>query len=163
MSYQDRYWIMTVCTHGDFTVMPEIRLPSTWPNIPFSPIIWAWANESLPYPINGKHQARKWQVSSFEVVCLTRSGIKLLTSHTGSLHSTDSTTASSPPTPHIISDYGSYHTPWIRTQILYRDECNFCYGLLAAKVTTVMRAIMWGKYEDFKQKSINRKSYTMGY
>ena len=40
-SYQDRHWLVTVCTHDDLIVLPhwKIRLPAPWPNIPLSHIV----------------------------------------------------------------------------------------------------------------------------
>ena len=37
---------------------------------------WRWANQSIPYPNNAEHQARKWQVSICKVFGLTRPGFE---------------------------------------------------------------------------------------
>ena len=39
--HQERYWLVTVCTHGDFTVLPywQTRQPAPWPDIRLSHIM----------------------------------------------------------------------------------------------------------------------------
>ena len=57
-SYQDGHWLVTVCTHGDFIVLPHWHTSCHHHDL----ISWHWANQSLPFPNNDQHLARKQQV-----------------------------------------------------------------------------------------------------
>ena len=64
--------------HNRFVLQLYTRLPELWPDIPFNHIILCHCtNQSLPYPINVKRQARKWRVSIFKVIGLTRPWFRL--------------------------------------------------------------------------------------
>ena len=65
-SYQDGYRVVTVCTHNIIIVLPkwETMLANTMNLISHSiTLSWHLANQSLSYPINAEHLARKRQVS----------------------------------------------------------------------------------------------------
>ena len=81
-SYQDRYRLVTVHTHGNIIVLPtwETRLLAPWAETAVSCIIWQWANRSLSYPINDQCQARKWQASILYGFGFTWLGNKQLSS-----------------------------------------------------------------------------------
>ena len=73
-SYQNGYWLMTVCSHGDFIVLTywdTSHQQALWPDIPVT-LFWHWANQSLPYPNNAEHLARKRQVPIWYIIGLTR-------------------------------------------------------------------------------------------
>ena len=65
---------MTVCTHGDFTVLHTAQY--------------------MPYPSNAKRQAKERQVSILHVNDLTQPGFELLIFRTGSLRSSEWATTS---------------------------------------------------------------------
>ena len=58
---------VTLCTHGNFIVLPH-REPGHQHDDRISHLFilsWRQANQSLPYPNNAEHLARKWQVSNW--------------------------------------------------------------------------------------------------
>ena len=65
--YQDRYWFVSVRTHRYFIVLPhwETRLPAPLSHIWLSHIILR-RRQSLHYPMNVEHLARRWQVYIFK-------------------------------------------------------------------------------------------------
>ena len=77
-SWQDGYRLVTVATHGDLTVLPQLetRPPAPWPDIPLRQIILTLSQPVLVllYPNNAVCLARKRQVSMLKsLVCLNES------------------------------------------------------------------------------------------
>ena len=61
-SNQDKYRLVTVCTYGNFIVLPHWgnQASGTMTCYPTQPqISWNWANHSLPYPIDAEYHAKK--------------------------------------------------------------------------------------------------------
>ena len=58
-SYQDEYRLVTICTHGNFIVLPGRQHHESYCHWHWH---WHWDNRSLSYPNTVKHQNRKWQV-----------------------------------------------------------------------------------------------------
>ena len=60
----------------DFIVLPHHPIPHS------VTLCWHWAYQSLSYPNNVEHLARKWQVSIFYVIGLTQPGFEFTISRT---------------------------------------------------------------------------------
>ena len=60
----DGYRFVTVCTHGDFIMLPHwnTRLLAPFLLSYSVTLSWHWTNQSLPYYNNAEHQAREWQL-----------------------------------------------------------------------------------------------------
>ena len=91
-SYQDRYWLVTVQTHGDFIVLPhcEIRLTTPWPDILPSYIALSLRQDILgteqnhpatetpvfTNPNNVERLSRKWHIYIFKSLVWIDQGSK---------------------------------------------------------------------------------------
>ena len=68
---------MWVRTHGKFIVLPHWETGHQHHDLISHSVTlsWHWSNQSIPYPNNAEHLARKWQVSILKVIGFTQPSV----------------------------------------------------------------------------------------
>ena len=69
-----QWTLMVTCNAVHWKIRPSAQHNLISHSITLS---WHWENQSLYYPIDAKQQTRKWQVSIWLIIGLTRAGIEL--------------------------------------------------------------------------------------